>query len=259
MVVSRSGDAGVKAFQSKTSLFMFDVLMIAVICCGLQGCTEGHARFLQQQFACAAFGENGILKWDDCSLAASTTGTRIPTSGTITWATKMDEDSFALCSGENTLTLWDGGMQLRDISLGHCGSPVGAVHLDGKIYVACFGSSSPDWEGTSGFAVVDVASRTFEEFYPYSGDAHVHNVYAFKWDGQLELFAAVLGNPWATPPLVGSGLVRFDRNSNVFMTEARTVPLNVRSAVQQSDDVFLRPDARTTWTSNSASPVGQGW
>merc|ERR1712187_1022887 len=71
----------------------------------------------------------------------------------------------------------------------------------------------------------------------YKDGSFVHNVYVFTWGGRQELFVAVLGNPWWSPPVAGDGLVRFDRNSSKFVPTT-AAPINARSAVQQSDDIF---------------------
>merc|ERR1712190_282130 len=64
---------------------------------------------------------------------------------------------------------------------------------------------------------------------------HVHNAYAMDWSGKTEIFVAVLGNPWARPPVTGRGLVRFDRDAGMFIEDTTAVAMNVRSAKQQAD------------------------
>merc|ERR1712176_1684649 len=111
----------------------------------------------------------------------------------------------------------------------------GAIVLEGKVYVACFGLDT-----TPGLAVVDPVAGTLEATYAFptvNGDKlHVHNVYAFDWGGRRELFAAVLGAPWSGIP--GRGLVRFDRESSEFMVNTTIQDLHARAAVQQADGSF---------------------
>ena len=49
---------------------------------------------------------------------------------------------------------------------------------------------------------------------------------------RAELFVAVLGMPWSSPPLAGHGLARFDRASGRFAA-ATDRRLNARSVAQQ--------------------------
>lgn len=116
-------------------------------------------------------------------------------------------------------------------------TPVGGAYLDGKLYVACFGSW-PTPLGDSGVAIIDVPGRRLEATHPFSDpDMHVHNAYAFEFGGRKEVFVAVLGNPWSeSGPIAGLGLMRFDRSSSTFVL-GTTVGgnLSIRSAKQQHD------------------------
>jgi len=111
--------------------------------------------------------------------------------------------------------------------------------------VACFGTW-PLPRNDSGLAVVDVADGRLEATYPYAGvgrpnggEVHLHNAYAFSWDCKPEIFVAVVGNPWTTPPIAGHGLVRFDRETGAFHPWSTVAFANIRSAVQQSEEVFF--------------------
>lgn len=189
--------------------------------------------------ACAAFGR-GIGKASDCSevlkgpprgLTASD-----PHEGMVTWACEVPGVGLALCDEERSmLRVWsDRNGAFADVSLAPLSGPVGAVHLDNRVYVACFGSG-----GVAGLAVVDPLAGVLEATYAYPDAAQfLHNVYAFNWGGRREIFVAALGNPWSSPPSVGDGLVRFDRNSKAFLTDTTSVSLHARSAVQQSDEVL---------------------
>jgi len=153
-------------------------------------------------------------------------------NGEATWAVEL-ETGLAVLTG-NTVNLWSGGPDFTEIGLGGLTTPVGAVLLDGKLYVACFGSW-PDPKGDSGLAIIDVSRQSLESTHSYSDSLmHVHNVYAFDFGGKKEIFAAILGNPW-TGPLTGRCLSRFDRGSQSFDLDTTTDRLNVRSAKQQSD------------------------
>lgn len=123
--------------------------------------------------------------------------------------------------------------QTVEIPLTPLSNPVGAVYFEGKLWVACFGGSPQP-----GLAVIDVTSKTLEAAYPYPPGTFIHNVYAFNWGASKEIFVADLGNPWASPPISGQGLVRFDRNSKSFVTDTTVGGLNARSAVQEDDGVF---------------------
>merc|ERR1712217_651003 len=119
-------------------------------------------------------------------------------------------------------------------------TPVGAVYVDDKIYVACFGSW-PTPNHDSGLAVVDVKTRRLEATFAYSNpQKHVHNVYAMEWNGRKEIFVAVLGNPWLKPALAGDGIVLFDQAAKKFLPPAPGLAgsLSVRSAKQESATVF---------------------
>eukprot|EP00931_Biecheleriopsis_adriatica_P122000 TRINITY_DN97033_c0_g1_i1.p1 TRINITY_DN97033_c0_g1~~TRINITY_DN97033_c0_g1_i1.p1 ORF type:complete len:382 (-),score=74.73 TRINITY_DN97033_c0_g1_i1:33-1178(-) len=195
--------------------------------------------------SCMVLGQGGLRHWQSCAgLEAGqhdTTSVHVPVEGKMTWACTIPEFGVALCDEEkSTLRLWrQNSSSFVDVTLGPLTAPVGAVHLAGKVYVACFGSW-PAPKGDSGLAVVDVSSGRLEAVYPYSGDpdAHLHNVYAFDWQGKQEIFVAVLGNPWTEVPLPGDGLVRFDRDDGSFLKESTAAPLSARSAVQQSDGVI---------------------
>lgn len=149
---------------------------------------------------------------------------------------------MAFTMSDNSLVFWDDldAQSFAAVSLAPMTTPVGAVLLNDKIYVACFGSW-PTPQGDSGLAVVDVKSRKLDATYAYkNAQKHVHNVYAMDLDGVQNIFVAVLGNPWLTPPLAGDGLVGFDRSVEQFLDPAPGVAgsLSVRSAKQESASVF---------------------
>lgn len=125
------------------------------------------------------------------------------------------------------------GRKFVDISLGMLLHPSGAVFFDGLLYVACFGAG--DLAVTSGLAIINPFKAQLVSAHAFLDEMHIHNAYAMDWDGQTEIFVAVLGNPWASPPLTGRGLVRFDRNAGTFIEDTTAVAMNVRSAKQQSD------------------------
>lgn len=183
---------------------------------------------------CITFGSNALAEVDDCQ-SVSDLGSMFKTQsfkGEATWAVELDS-GLAVLTGD-TVHLWSGGSDFTEIALGGFTTPVGAVYLDGKLYVACFGSW-PDPTGDSGLAIIDVAGQSLESTHSFSdSDMHVHNVYAFDFGGKKEIFAAILGNPW-TGPLAGRGLSRFDRESGSFDLDSTVDRLNVRSAKQQSD------------------------
>lgn len=161
--------------------------------------------------------------------------------GMVSWAAEVPGLGLALCNEPlSTLSVLapSTGHMLFDVPLAPLSNPVGAVFSQGKVYVACFGADTD-----SGIAVVDPFTGQLEATYLFprlGGQKHfVHNVYAFQWGEKTEIFAAVLGNPWAWPePVTGKGLVRLDRGSGTFLTNTTTEDLNARSAVQQSDGVF---------------------
>jgi len=146
---------------------------------------------------------------------------------------------LALCDEARSMLslLRAGTTEFVHVPLAPLSDPVGAVFFEGKVYVACFGSAT-----TSGLAVVDPFTHRLEATHAFphdgSGRSFVHNVYVFDWRGKPEVFVAVLGNPWASPPVPGKGLVRFDRKTSTFLTGTTTSDLNARSAVQQSQGVF---------------------
>jgi len=130
--------------------------------------------------------------------------------------------------------LWYGGNNFTVISLGQMNTPVGGVYLDGRLYVACFGSW-PSPKGDSGLAIVDVANKNLVSQHSFPiADFHVHNGFAFDFNGRKEIFVAVLGNPWKGPH-AGKGLARFDRTTNQFVVETTVGALSARSAKQQDD------------------------
>jgi len=184
---------------------------------------------------CITFGKNMLNEVDNCQSVSdliTATPKVVDFKGQATWATEVDS-GLAVLIGD-TVQIWRGDSDFTEISLGGFTSPVGAVLLDGKLYVACFGSW-PTPVGDSGLAVIDVAGQILESTHSYSdGDMHVHNVYAFDFGGKKEIFAAILGNPWKGP-LSGRGLSRLDRESGSFDLETTTERLSVRSAKQQSD------------------------
>jgi len=163
----------------------------------------------------------------------------------ISWAVVLPHGGLALCDEQNSkLLLWL-PHGITTIDLAPLTVPVGAVYLEGKVYVACFGSW-PVPRNDSGLAVVDVADRRLQATYPYAGvgrpngsEVHLHNAYAFFWDCKPEIFLAVLGNPWTNPPIAGHGLVRFDRETGAFHPWSTAAFANIRSAVQQSEGVFF--------------------
>jgi len=189
-----------------------------------------------------AFGHDGLADVDGCQ-SASNLGSMNKTlnfqggGGDGTWAVQL-ESGIAVLVGD-TVQLWKGGSDFTVIGLGGFTTPVGAVELDGKLYVACFGHW-PTPKGDSGLAIIDVAGQVLESTHSYSDSAlHVHNVYAFNFGGKNEIFAAILGNPWTktvdSGPLAGRGLSRFDRSSESFDLDTTVERLNVRSAKQQPD------------------------
>jgi len=183
---------------------------------------------------CITFGKNSLAEVDNCQSVSdlSTKPKTVAIDVQATWATELDS-AIAVLVGD-TVQIWRDGSDFTEISLGALTSPVGAVLLDGKLYVACFGTW-PTPLGDSGLAIIDVAGQFLESTHLYSDEAmHVHNVYAFDFGGKREIFAAILGNPWEGP-LTGRGLSRFDRTSRYFDLDTTSDRLNVRSAKQQSD------------------------
>jgi hypothetical protein len=164
----------------------------------------------------------------------------------ISWAAALPQGGLALCDERNSkLLLWLPDGTFAAIGLAPLKVPVGAVYLEGKVYVACFGTW-PLPRSDSGLAVVDVASLRLQATYPYAGvgrpngsEVHLHNAYAFDWDCRPEIFVAVVGNPWTHPPVAGHGLVRFDLETGTFHPWSTVAFANIRSAVQQSEGVFF--------------------
>jgi len=186
---------------------------------------------------CITFGSGQLAEADQCQSVSdlSSMPQTLDLEGDATWAVELDS-SIAVLIGD-TVQIWTGGSDFTEIPLGGLTTPVGAVLLDGKLYVACFGTW-PDPSGDSGLAIIDVAGQSLESTHPFSdGAMHVHNVYAFDFGGQKEIFAAILGNPW-TGPEPGWGLSRFDTASGSFdnLSEGR---LNARSAKQQCDGTIF--------------------
>eukprot|EP00928_Gymnodinium_smaydae_P061770 TRINITY_DN45782_c0_g1_i1.p1 TRINITY_DN45782_c0_g1~~TRINITY_DN45782_c0_g1_i1.p1 ORF type:complete len:372 (+),score=45.10 TRINITY_DN45782_c0_g1_i1:128-1117(+) len=156
-------------------------------------------------------------------------------SGQGAWVTDVGS-GLAILSGDGgrKVTFWNGGSDFKEVDLGNMVTPVGAAYLEGRLYVACFGSW-PDPAKDSGLAVIDVASATLVSTHPFSDPRlHIHNAYAFDVNGRKDIFVAVLGNPW-TGPVAGKALARFDRATSTFDLETTDTDLNVRSAKQQRD------------------------
>lgn len=187
--------------------------------------------------ACIAVGDGGMAEAYDCDSLSSMGGLPKTRGNAAGWVIETD-DGLALLNGDghpSTVSLWHGGSNFTEIDLGVMTTPVGGVFLEGKLYIACFGTW-PTPLGDSGLAVVDVAGRRLEATHAFpDGSLHVHNSYAFNFGGQKEIFAAVVGNPWSNPTLPGKGLVRFDRSSGSFVLTTTDAELNVRSAKQQAD------------------------
>jgi len=203
-----------------------------------------HSSLLAEESggACAVFGQGGLNYWTDCARGPlgghGSGGKHVAFDGTAGWACEVPSFGLAICDEPKALLkLWkksDGSF--KDVSLAPLKAPVGAVHLDGKVYVACFGT----WKtphGDSGLAVVDVATGKMEAHYPFGDSTHVHNVYAFDWDGRKEIFVVNIGNPWAGPE-AGFGIIRFDRAGGTFMKQTTGERVSARSAVQASETAF---------------------
>jgi len=190
-----------------------------------------------------AFG-TGVDKWGPGWPQQLKKSRLVEGDTSVLWVTELDDGGLAL-STDAGLQLWRPGRRAQDVSLAPLSTPVGAIYFEGKIWVACFGSW-PYPSDDSGVAVVDAASGKLLETYPFSatGDAddaasHVHNIYLFDWGGRREIFIAVLGNPWGSPPVPGKGLVLFDRASGNFL-EVTTRRRNVRSAAQKAPgEIFV--------------------
>jgi hypothetical protein len=184
--------------------------------------------------ACVVFGSDGLAETHCNTLSGmnnlpQTEGKR----GAALWTVEIP-DGLALFNAPGEVTLWHGGNDFTVINLGHMNTPVGGAYLDGKLYVACFGSW-PTPSGDSGLAVVDVAGKHLESTHSFPiADLHVHNGFAFDFNGRKEIFVAVLGNPWKGPQ-AGKGLVRFDRATSQFDVETTMGALSARSAKQQAD------------------------
>lgn len=187
---------------------------------------------------CITFGGNALAEVDGCESVGdlSSMNKTLGLQGDATWAVEL-ESGLAILTGDK-VNLWSGGSDLTEIGLGGFTSPVGAVQLEGKLYVACFGSW-PDPKGDSGLAIIDLAQQALESTHSFPDSImHVHNVYAFDFGGKKEIFAASIGNPW-TGPTAGPGLARFDRDTNVFDLDTTAGRLSVRSAKQQSDGAIF--------------------
>ena len=160
------------------------------------------------------------------------------------WAELLPDGRLALTTSRNSVIFWNpweadlsGAVELY---LGELTTPVGTTFHDGVLYVACFGG----WVTTSaggelpgaGIAAIELATMHVTT-HRYDNRSHVHNVYTFRdGAGELQIYAAVLGNPWHEVPVVGDGLVKFDRAAGVFVSY--DMQINVRSAAQQSDGVI---------------------
>lgn len=132
----------------------------------------------------------------------------------------------------SAVSLWSGDRLLR-VGLGRLTTPVGGTYLDGLLYVACFGTGA----GDNGLAIIDVAKGRLLSTHKFpDARMYVHNAFAFRMNGVLEIFVAILGDPWSSPPLPGLGLVRFDRAQSSFeLGSTIGTSLNARSAKQQPD------------------------
>jgi len=188
-----------------------------------------------------AMGKGRMQVWPDYrQLQAAGPSLLAELRGTVTWAVEYprpDGAGVALCDETRSVLTLSAPGGAVDVPLAPLSNPVGAVFLEGKVYVACFGGDE-----VPGLAVVDPLTGKLEATYPFpypDGEkSFVHNVYVFTWDGRPEIFAVILGDPWASPPLPGWGLVRFNRSSGTFVTDTTAVRMNARSAVQQSESVF---------------------
>jgi len=183
---------------------------------------------------CIAVGDGGTAEAFDCDSPSALSSLPQTASRPGGWVIELD-DGLALLNGDaSTVTLWR-GEEFKEIDLGSLDTPVGGTFLDGKLYVACFGSW-PTPGITSGLAVIDVAGQRLEATHSFPDTAtHVHNAYSFEFGGRKEIFVAALGNPWVSPALPGKGLVRFDRTGSVFKLDSTGADLSVRSAKQQAD------------------------
>jgi len=187
--------------------------------------------------SCIAFGLGGMAETSDCASLSNMSSLPQTRSKGAGWVVEMDSGLALLdTDGQSGATLWFGGEDFTEIGLGDLTVPVGGAFLDGKVYIACFGSW-PTPQGDSGIAVIDVATRRLESTHSMwqLGAMHLHNAYSFNFGGQKEIFVAVLGNPWSDPILAGRGLIRFDRSTKSFDLSPTTAELNVRSAKQQDD------------------------
>jgi len=207
---------------------------------------------------CASFGVNEIMQGPCDDLRDKTKPWPVVArfQGKVSWAIELPVTSggpsFALCDeADSLLRFWWptylspavlNPMFLKEVSLAPFAAPVGAVLSGGKVYVACFGAGVEP-HGTSGIVVVDLATMSVEAHHNFDNDggvSHIHNVFAFQVDGKTEIFAATIGNPWTTPPVTGSGLMRLDTATGKFDDSYTTEKLSVRSAAQQSDgNVFV--------------------
>eukprot|EP01048_Picozoa_sp_COSAG05_P018611 COSAG05_NODE_2751_length_2684_cov_12.033058_1_plen_460_part_00 len=167
------------------------------------------------------------------------------TGVSASWAEALPDGRLALTTSRNSVILWDPRadtlVDAVELSLGELSTPVGTTIYDGLLYVACFGDwiTPPDTREElpgSGLAVINLNTLDVKT-YRYCLDgchSHVHNVYAFHDGlGAIQIYAAVLGNPWHQNPVTGAGLVKFDRATTSFISY--TMAINVRSATQQSD------------------------
>ena len=163
------------------------------------------------------------------------------------WSCEVRGFGLAVTDMTNsTLALWSAAdATLTRVALAPLTTPMGVMQstVDGLLYVACFGDYPSPGGRTAGVAVVDPASRALLRTHSFSldPDVHLHQVYEFVVEcdhtrgaiARRELFVAVLGMPWSTPPVAGYGLVHFDRKTGAFKA-ATDRRLNVRSAAQPS-------------------------
>lgn len=185
--------------------------------------------------ACIAFGPGGMAEAHDCNSLDQVGSLPQTGNNTAGWVIELDSGLALLHEEASTVTIWSGS-EFTEIDLGDLVSPVGGAYLDGKLYVACFGSW-PTPLGDSGLAVVDVLGRRLESTHPFSDpNMHLHNAFAFEFGGQREVFVANIGDPWTkSGPIAGWGLSRFDRSSSAFEPHTTSANLSIRSAKQQLD------------------------
>jgi len=168
--------------------------------------------------------------------------------GDFTWAVQLPEGRLGLCDEErHKLSIFDPESDkenkiVAEVDLLDGCTPVGAIYLEEKIWVACYGLKDGTPEA-SGLAVVDPKEGKLEDTYLFpevDGRRHfVHNVYAFTINGATEIYVAGFGDPWdAEKYQPGKGIVRFDRESKTYDLNTTSSNLNCRSIAQQDDKVF---------------------